>query len=37
MPATNNQMSDRDIQTVVSFIQKPQAVVSKTKFLGETI
>ena len=34
MPAINNQMSDRGIQTDVAFIQKPQAV-SKAKFLDD--
>jgi len=31
MPATNNQMSDRGIQTEVTFVQKPQAAVNKAK------
>jgi len=29
MPVTNNQISDRGIQTNIIFIQKPQAVASK--------
>jgi len=29
MPATNNQMSSRGIQTDVTFIQKPQAAIKK--------
>jgi len=33
MPATNNQMSDRGIQTDITFIEKPQAAVSKAKSL----
>ena len=35
MPATNSQMSGQDIQTDVSFIQKPQAIVSKVKSLDD--
>ena len=31
MPATNNQMSDRDIQTDVIFIQKSQEAISEAK------
>jgi len=35
MLATNNQMSSRDIQTNVNFIQKPQATISKAKPLND--
>ena len=31
MPATNNQMSDRDIQTDVTFIQKSHEAISEAK------
>ena len=35
MPTTNNQMSGRGIQTNVIFIQKPQAAISKAKFVDD--
>ena len=35
IPTANNQMSDRGMQTDVTFIQKSQANISKAKFLDD--